>query len=185
METSTVHDLPPPPDLAFAAEFITADEERSLIAAMETSGMAAAAYDDTGRVSKSFGWNFDMASDSFKPGKPILPAFAELQRRAAAFAGIAPAQLIQCLLNRYDPGASIPFHFDKPKWEDIIGISLGAAVVMDFRKAEGETFVPAAAVLEPRSAYILKGAARHEYQHAILEIPERRWSITFRSGRVG
>lgn len=185
METSSVQDLLLPPDLGFAAEFITAEEERVLIAAMESAGMAAAAYDDTGRVSKSFGWNFDMATDSFTPGEPIPPAFAELQRRAAAFAGIAPEQLIQCLLNRYDPGASIPFHFDKPKWEDIIGVSLGAGVVMHFRKAAGESFVPAAAALEPRSAYILKGAARHEYRHAILDIPERRWSITFRSARLG
>jgi alkylated DNA repair dioxygenase AlkB len=35
--------------------------------------------------------------------------------------------------------------------------------------------------LEPRSAYILRGAARWQYQHSIPAVKTLRYSITFRT----
>ena len=34
---------------------------------------------------------------------------------------------------------------------------------------------------EPRSAYALTGEARHGWEHSIAPLPERRWSVTFRT----
>jgi len=35
--------------------------------------------------------------------------------------------------------------------------------------------------MAPRSAYHLTGEVRHQWEHSIAEMDQRRWSITFRS----
>ena len=37
--------------------------------------------------------------------------------------------------------------------------------------------------LEPRSAYLIAGVARREFEHSIPPVAERRYSITFRTLR--
>ncbi|MFF0316591.1 hypothetical protein ACFYPH_18430 [Micromonospora sp. NPDC005252] len=39
--------------------------------------------------------------------------------------------------------------------------------------------------LAPRSAYVLCGAARSNWQHSIPPVPELRYSVTFRQVRQG
>ncbi|EJU13158.1 hypothetical protein LH128_10211, partial [Sphingomonas sp. LH128] len=75
-----------------------------------------------------------------------LPPFRD---RAAHFAGLAPLLLIQALLIRYDPGAGIGWHRDRPVYEHIIGISLGEPATMRFRQRRGEGFARASMPLEP------------------------------------
>ena len=36
-------------------------------------------------------------------------------------------------------------------------------------------------VLEPRSAYLLRGSARHQWEHSIPPAEELRYSVTFRN----
>ena len=40
-------------------------------------------------------------------------------------------------------------------------------------------------VLEPRSAYVMRGIARWGFQHSIAPTTELRYSITFRTLRAG
>jgi alkylated DNA repair protein (DNA oxidative demethylase) len=42
--------------------------------------------------------------------------------------------LVQALLIRYDPGAGIGWHRDRPLFEHVVGISLGAPATMRFRR---------------------------------------------------
>ena len=59
----------------------------------------------------------------------------------------------ECLLNRYEPGAIIQPHLDKPVWEHVICVSLGAPATMIFRHQEmGEE---RSVALPPRSMYVL------------------------------
>ena len=108
---------------------------------------------------------------------------AEARRRTADFAGLPPADLVQALLIRYDPGAGIGWHKDRPTFEHVVGLSLGSPAAMRFRRRRGERFERAAVPLEPRGAYHLSGEARHEWEHSIAERDQTRWSVTFRSMR--
>ena len=106
-----------------------------------------------------------------------------LSRRAARFAGLAPDELEQLLLIRYDPGAGIGWHRDRPAFEHVIGISLGEPATMRFRRRTEAGFRRANALLAPRSIYHMSGEARRDWEHSIAPMEALRWSITFRSLR--
>ena len=95
----------------------------------------------------------------------------------------------QLVVNDYAAGRGIPAHVDAPLFADtIISISLGSSCVMEFSKESGELEQQ---FLEPMSALVIDGEARHEWKHAIpgrmadqwqgREWPRaRRVSLTFR-----
>jgi len=104
-----------------------------------------------------------------------------VRAKAAGFAGLPPDELAQALLIRYDPGAGIGWHRDRPVFEHVLGISLGAPATMRFRRRRRGGFDRAAVFLAPRSIYHLTGEARHQWEHSIAPMEVTRWSITFRS----
>jgi len=73
-----------------------------------------------------------------------------LKARPAAFAGLAPDQLVQALLIRYDPGAGIGWHKDRPVFEHVIGISLGHDATLRLRQRTDDGFARAKADSPPR-----------------------------------
>lgn len=171
-----------PPELKLACEIMTPAQERALIALIEKSGLAYSPYDPgNSRSSASYGWKYDFANDGFLPCAPMPEGFAAIAASAAAFADVAVADLAECLLNRYEAGAIIQPHFDKPVWEHVIGISLGSAATMEFRRETEEGWEHASAELPPRSMYLLAGETRHVWQHALPPVAQTRWSITFRT----
>ncbi len=171
-----------PPGMRFAWEVMTPDEEMDLVALMEGSGLRYYAADpDNPRSSTSYGWKYDFRDDSFIACAPIPDGLKSLAAKAAAFAGIAAEDLAECLLNRYEEGAIIQWHLDKPVWEHVIGVSLGSATDMRFRKPLADGHAYATARLDPRSLYLLSGEARWTYQHSLPPMEGTRWSITFRS----
>ena len=169
-----------PPGLKFAQDIVTPAEEAALINLMEASGLSYYAYDPGNpRSSTSFGWKYDFLKDTFVPCAPIPEGFRAIADKAAAFAGLAYEDFAECLLNRYEPGAVIQSHLDKPVWEHVIGVSLGAPATMVFRHQDsGEERRVA---LTPRSIYLLAGDARHVWQHSLPPMEGTRYSITFRS----
>ena len=126
------------------------------------------------QATRSFGWSYDFETGRFAPSDP-LPDWL------AAFAGLAPEQLEQALLIRYDPGAGIGWHKDRPVFEHVIGISLGNATTLRLRERTPDGFARAKAELQPRSIHHLAGEARHQWEHSIAPMELPRWSITFRS----
>ena len=173
-----------PSGLSYRADFLTSAEEAALIAAIDATGLAPFRFQGwTGkRLTASFGWHYDFDWAAFRPAEP-LPAFLlPLRARAADFAGLAPDALVQALLIRYDPGAGIGWHRDRPVFEHVVGISLGDPAVLRLRRRKTTGgFERAALPLAPRSAYHLTGEIRHDWEHSIAPSATRRWSITFRS----
>jgi alkylated DNA repair dioxygenase AlkB len=104
-----------------------------------------------------------------------------MREAAATFANLPATELVQALLIRYDPGAGIGWHRDRPVFEHVVGISLGAPATMRFRRRKPGGFDRANVTLPPRSAYHLSGEARHDWEHSIAGMDVTRWSITFRS----
>jgi alkylated DNA repair dioxygenase AlkB len=171
-----------PPGLKLAQDVITPEEETQLIELIETAGLAYKSYDaGNPRSSVSYGWTYDFVNDTFVRCEPLPEGFRNICRSAAEFAGIAPEDLVECLLNRYEPGAVIQPHKDKPVWEHVVGVSLGSSATMDFRKKIDGEYKHRPVELLRRSMYLLTGEARHVFEHSLPPMTQTRWSITFRS----
>jgi len=171
------------PGLATAEAIITPAEEADLIAHIDEADLSPFKFQQwTGkRLTRSFGWSYDFETSRFAPTDPIPAWLQPLRNRASQFARLNPADLVQALVIRYDPGAGIGWHRDRPVFEDVVGISLGATATMRFRRRAEKGFARASAPLAPRSIYHLTGEARHDWEHSISEMEVTRWSITFRS----
>jgi len=171
------------PGLTLGENIVTRDEERALIAAIDAVELSPFRFHQwTGkRLTASFGWSYDFETGRFAPSTPIPDWLLPLRERAGAFAHLPGDELEQALLIRYDVGAGIGWHRDRPVFEHVIGISLGTPATMRFRRRRAGGFERAAADLPPRSIYHLSGEARHQWEHSIAEMEVTRWSITFRS----
>jgi alkylated DNA repair dioxygenase AlkB len=96
------------------------------------------------------------------------------------------------LINEYPPGAPIGWHRDAPQYGVVTGVSLLASCRMKLRRyvspsAHMQGAPPRKTTheieLAPRSAYVMSGSARHDYEHSIPPVERLRYSITFRTVR--
>ena len=114
-----------------------------------------------------------------------MPTFLlPLRAKVAAFAGREQGRLEHVLVTEYSPGAAIGWHRDRPEFEEVIGISLGALCLFRLRRKSGMRWDRLSIELQPRSAYLLCGAARTDWQHSIPPVDKLRYSITFRTLRL-
>ncbi|MDO6415371.1 alpha-ketoglutarate-dependent dioxygenase AlkB [Sphingomonas sp. BIUV-7] len=179
-------EAPALPGLVSADDLISDAEESILIEAIDATALSPFRFQGwTGkRLTKSYGWSYDFDAGRLYRREPLPDWLMPIRDRAARFAGLSPDSLVQALLIRYDPGAGIGWHRDRPAFEHVVGISMGAPAVMRFRRRRSERFDRACAPLAPRGVYHLSGEARHDWEHSIVEMEEARWSITFRSLRA-
>jgi alkylated DNA repair dioxygenase AlkB len=176
-------DNPLVPGLSYLQDLVSPGEEQALldrISAVPVSPFRFQGWEGK-RQTASFGWRYDFDDASFGPTEPIPDFLLPLRERAAAFAGLPSRDLVQVLLIRYDPGAGIGWHRDRPVFEHVVGVSLGVAATLRLRRRSPSGFERASLPLAPRSAYHLSGPVRHEWEHSIAAMEVRRWSITFRS----
>jgi len=183
MNMLDLFDAPAVDGLSMRPDFIGAAEEEALISRIDDTDLSPFRFQQwTGkRLTRSYGWSYDFETGRFAATDPIPQWLASIMGRAAEFAGLAPDGLSQALLIRYDPGAGIGWHKDRPVFEHVVGISLGTAATLRLRRRSQFGFTRAKAVLAPRSIYHLAGEVRHDWEHSIAPIDAPRWSITFRS----
>ncbi|MES2444853.1 MAG: alpha-ketoglutarate-dependent dioxygenase AlkB [Pseudomonadota bacterium] len=169
--------------LAYRADAITPETEQVLVARIDQAGLSPFRFQGWlgKRLTASFGWRYDFDNGSFSEAEPIPDWLEPLRAQAAAFAGLEADEFVQALVIRYDPGAGIGWHRDRPVFEHVVGISLGAAATLRLRKRRPGGFDRAAVPLAPRSIYHLSGEARHDWEHSIAPMEVPRWSVTFRS----
>jgi DNA oxidative demethylase len=76
------------------------------------------------------------------------------------------------------------WHYSFESWRlsEGEGISLLSACVFKLRRGD-RTGTPINIELAPRSAYVLDGEARRDWQHSIPAVKRMRYSITFRTLR--
>ena len=181
-----------PDGFLYRDDFLTADEEASLI-------------EDVGRVEFS---TFEMRGvvarrrvaffgGSYDPGgakTPPLPSFLlPLRDRIAAWAGVESSAFAMALVNEYPAGAPIGWHRDAPQYGIVGGLSLLSSCRMKFRPyapPRAHATVPAGkriathdVTLNRRSAYLMTGESRQGYEHHIPPVAALRYSITFRTLR--
>jgi alkylated DNA repair dioxygenase AlkB len=172
-----------PPGLAFRADFVTAPEEAALLAHLASLPFRPFEFHGwTGnRETVSFGWRYDFNQARVEPAPPIPDFLLPLRARAAEFAGLEPGEFEQALVVRYGVGAGIGWHRDRPVFDRVFGLSLRTPCVLRFRRRRGAGFERFALDAQPRSAYLLTGEIRHEWEHSISPMTAPRFSITLRS----
>ncbi|QDZ09187.1 alpha-ketoglutarate-dependent dioxygenase AlkB [Sphingomonas panacisoli] len=171
------------PGFESAPDIVSVEEERDLIARIDASPLEPFKFQGWlgKRLTASFGMRYDFERGRIEVADPMPDWLLPIRDRAAAFAGLVPDDIVQALLIRYDPGAGIGWHRDRPIYAHVVGISLGEPAVLRLRRRQGTSFQRASAPLAPRSIYHLAGEVRHDWEHSIVEMARARWSITFRT----
>ena len=173
-----------PAGLEYYPEFINEDEERSLVAGIDRlpfeevrmHGIAAK------RRVVHFGVLYGYESWQISPAPQIPDFLLPLRDRVAELMKVDRDALAQALVTQYPPGAVIGWHRDAPMFgPTVVGISLLSPCRMRFQRGKDARRETHAQVLEPRSAYVLSGAARSAWQHSIPAVKGLRYSVTFRT----
>ena len=174
-----------PPGFKYQSELISLDEERQLVREIQPLPFKEFEFHGfTGRRRVvSFGWRYDFNERELERADDVPPFLLPLRSRAAAFAGLGADSFQHVLVTEYSPGAAIGWHRDKAVFDEVVGVSLLASCKFRFRRRRGAAWERADIIAEPRSAYLLSGPARTEWEHSIPPVEQLRYSITFRNFR--
>lgn len=174
-----------PPGFAYKANAIPAELERALL--REIPGLPFSAFQFRGfegkRRTVSYGWRYDFNHQKLQQADPLADFLRPIREIGARFAGLEPEALEQVLVIEYSPGSAIGWHKDRPVFGDVVGVSLASPARLRFRRRSGRSWERAALLVEPRSIYLLRGAARDEWEHSIPPVETLRYSITMRTFR--
>jgi alkylated DNA repair dioxygenase AlkB len=177
----------PPPRLPegfrYHTDVLSVEEEEAL--ARELGALPFKPFNFQGFLANrrvvSFGFRYDYDRRAVVEAEPFPPFLDSLRRQVAAIFGRPADAFEQVLINEYRPGAGIGWHRDKAQFNEVVGVSLLAPCLLRFRRRAGEAWERATLNLEPRSAYLLSGAVRTEWEHSIPALPRLRYSITMRT----
>lgn len=174
---------PLPEGFRYTPDLVSPADEHALVAELQKLPLAEFQFQGfTGkRRVLSFGWRYDFSGKGLLKADDIPSFLLPLRAAAAAFAGMPPESLQHVLLTEYTPGAGIGWHKDKSVFGNVVGVSLLAACRFRFRRKVGPAWERAELTAEPRSAYLLTGPARTQWEHSIPDMEQRRYSITFRN----
>ena len=180
-----------PSGFDYCPEFLSFTEEQQLLSELarldfsrvEMRGVVAR------RRTAHYGYIYGYERRDATPGRPIPEFLRSVRARIADWTGLDPAAWAEALITEYPEAAPIGWHRDAPMFGDIAGISLGASCRMKFRPYVSPKDVPRAGIrrttheieLAPRSAYLIRGDARRDFEHSIPPVARRRYSITFRT----
>ncbi len=174
-----------PEGIVYRPELLTVEEESGLLRELESlrfdpivlHGQAAK------RSGRHYGLDYDYESRTPTPGEPDPVGLRPVRARAAELGRHDPEELVEILVQRYPPGATIGWHRDAPAFGTVIGVSLGGSSRLRFQRGKRERRRVWEVLLEPRSGYVLTGEARRSWEHSIPPTKELRYSITFRTLR--
>ena len=185
----SLFELNVPPGFRYHRAFLSDTEEAALAAAIATIKFST--FEMRGVVARRrvafFGESYAGAEAA-----PVPPFLLGLRASLAAWANLEPAALAMALINEYRPGTPIGWHRDAPQYELVAGVSLLSSCRMKLRPYRASTSLASRSgprrathqiMLERRSAYLLTGESRNDYEHHIPAVEAFRYSVTFRTLR--
>jgi alkylated DNA repair dioxygenase AlkB len=181
-----------PDGFIYHQEFISAGEEHELIREIQRLQLAPFKYYQfTGkRRTVSFGWQYEFGTTEITAARDMPSFLIPVRTRAGNLFNIDPQSLVQTSIIEYSTGSPIGWHRDIPHFGIVIGISLGAACRMRFRKyrrVRPKRFSRDEILsieLKPRSIYLMSGASREIWQHSIPPVKKLRYAIMMRTLRA-
>ena len=178
-------DAPVASGLLFVPDAVTAAEEAELTARIDAAPLQPFEFGQWRgkRLTVHYGSAYDFSRGRLDKAPPLPGWLIALRDKLAPLAGFDPQTLPAALLIRYDPGAGIGWHRDRPQYGEVLGLSLGADCTMRLRRRTETGFERRSLSLPARSLYRLSGEVRWEWEHSIVPMEERRWSVTFRTLR--
>jgi len=185
LEQANLFEMPPllPQGFRYQPEVVSREDEQqllSLISALPFKDFEFHGFTGKRRV-VSFGWHYDFNDRQLRKADEIPPFLLPMRQRAADFAGLPAEDFQHVLVTEYGPGGAIGWHKDKAVFGEIVGVSLASPCRFRFRRNEDGRWERAAIVAEPRSAYLLAGPSRTQWEHSISAMEQLRYSITFRN----
>ena len=173
----------PPAGFRYRAPLLEIEEEQALIERIRPLPLSQ--FEFRGYLAKrrvvSYGWHYKFDERALLPAEEIPEFLLSLRARAATFAGRSADDFAQAIVAEYRPGTAIGWHRDKAVFGEVIGVSLCSPCVFRFRRPVGPAWERYSLTAEPRSVYLLSGAARTDWEHSIPAVASLRYSITFRS----
>jgi alkylated DNA repair dioxygenase AlkB len=174
-----------PDGFLYRPEFVSPAEEERLVSdiAALPFGLVVMRGVEARRRVVQFGSNYRLDRSPLPNGGDLPACLFLLRDRAADFAGVRPEALSEALVTEYPPGAPIGWHRDAPPFGLIVGVSLLAPCQFKLREMDVTAPRTVSIELAPRSAYVMRGAARSAWQHSIPAVKSLRYSVTFRTLR--
>src|SRR5690348_11559522 len=123
------HDAPLLPGLLLVPDAVTPAEEADIAAHIDAAPLQPFEFGQWRgkRLTTHYGSAYDFARGRLDAAPPMPGWLLALRERLAPLAGLEPGQLAAALLIRYDPGAGIGWHRDRPQYGEVLGLSLGAS----------------------------------------------------------
>lgn len=179
-------DAPPVAGLLLAEEAISPAQEAELAARIDAAPLAPFQFGQWRgkRLTTNYGSAYDYQRGQVSDAPPLPDWLADLRALLAPQLGREADAFIQGLLIRYDPGAGIGWHRDRPQYGEVMGLSLSAPATLRLRRRTPDGFERRTIELARRSLYLLSGEVRTEWQHSISPLDITRRSITFRTLRA-
>jgi alkylated DNA repair dioxygenase AlkB len=172
-----------PAGFRYAQEIIDAATEAAVLD--EVRALPFREFEFQGYTAKrrvvSFGWQYDFDARKLRKADDMPEFLRELREHAARFAGMRATDLQHVLVMEYGPGAAIGWHRDKEVFGQIVGISLLSACTFRLRRVTDSGWQRVSLTAEPRSAYLLNGEVREEWEHSIPPVQTLRYSVTYRN----
>jgi alkylated DNA repair dioxygenase AlkB len=186
-QPSLFEQLPTMPEgFRYQSNLLSSDDERELVARF--ADLPFRAFEFHGYVGRrrvvSYGWQYDFNDERLRKTEDMPEFLLPARAKAAAFAGLDPSDLQHALITEYSPGAAIGWHKDKAVFSEVVGLSLMSPCTFRFRRKAGSRWERASFTAEPRSAYLLNGSSRTEWEHSIPAVDSQRYSLTFRNLRA-
>jgi alkylated DNA repair dioxygenase AlkB len=176
---------PLPVGFAYQPNILAEDEERELLSIL--SDLPFRAFEFHGYTGKrrviSFGWEYDFDHEKLRLAEELPTFLIPTRNKAASAFGLSASDLKHALLTEYAPGAAIGWHKDKAAFAEVVGVSLLSPCIFRFRRRVSAAWERCSFNAEPRSAYLLSGPSRTDWEHSIRPVDNLRYSITFRSLR--
>jgi alkylated DNA repair dioxygenase AlkB len=172
-----------PEGFRYHPDLLSFEEEEAL--ARELAALPFKPFDFHGYLANrqvvSFGYRYDYDRRAVVEAAPLPSFLVSLRTKIAATFDRPEDAFEQVLINEYRPGAGIGWHRDKAQFDEVVAVSLLAPCTLRLRLKAGETWDRASLTVEPRSAYLLSGPVRREWEHSIPAVDRLRYSITLRT----
>lgn len=174
-----------PPGFTYVPQFLSIEQEAQLLEVIRTLPFEEAQYKEwrARRRIVSYGGRYDFTQQELTRAPPIPQFLQPLRTQLATWAGIPEERIQHAMIAEYRRSTPLGWHRDVPQFEDVMGVSLLGHARLRFRPwppASGQR-ATGKIDLEPRSAYLMRGPARWQWQHAVSPTRELRYSITFRT----
>jgi hypothetical protein len=187
-ETPDLFGTPAAPDgFRYLPEVFSPTEEHRFVAEFERLPLRP--FEFHGHLGNrrvyTFGHNYIFAGQAPRTDASIPRYFQSLLQIASRISGKPATAFEQVMVTEYAPGAGIGWHRDRPSYEDVVAVSFLAPCTLRLRRQAPRGWERRTVFIEPRSAYLLRGAVRNDWQHSISPMDVLRYSVTLRTFRPG